>query len=192
MLELTTQSRKRKIKDDNNFFEFYKPYKKRKTDKDDEDISFLTWFINWCIKRRVTLQIYVLIAKVSFLVFVYKILLTSLSIKDFFNMIKNFVVGCFFKASLSRLAANRLSSSAKTLAKSSVSSGVQLRQRTFALLILFTSFFFVWFLAYFIKISLLYVVPVFKLKITYCVWLQKPRLCKENDYTNILYFLCEH
>ena len=38
-----------------------------------------------------------------------------------FNMIKHFVVGCFFKASLSRLVASRLSSSAKTLAKGSVS-----------------------------------------------------------------------
>ena len=37
-----------------------------------------------------------------------------------------------------RLAANRLSSSAKTLAKSSVSSGVEFRQRTFALLVSFT------------------------------------------------------
>ena len=36
LLELTTQSRKIKIKDDNNFFEFYKPYKKCKTDEDDE------------------------------------------------------------------------------------------------------------------------------------------------------------
>ena len=78
----------------------------------------------------------VLIAKFHFFVFVFKILLTSLSIKNIFNMIKYFVVGCFFKAS--RLAANRLSSSAKTWTKSSVSSSVQLRQRTFALLILFT------------------------------------------------------
>ena len=37
-----------------------------------------------------------------------------------------------------KLAANRLSSSAKTLAKSSVSSGVEFRQRTFALLVSFT------------------------------------------------------
>ena len=80
----------------------------------------------------------VLIAKFHFFVFVFKILLTSLSIKNIFNMIKYFVVGCFFKASLSRLAANRLSSSAKTWTKSSVSSSVQLQQRTFALLILFT------------------------------------------------------
>ena len=28
LLELTTQSRKRKIEDDNDFLEFYKPYKK--------------------------------------------------------------------------------------------------------------------------------------------------------------------
>ena len=40
LLELTTQSRKRKIKDDNDFFEFYKPYKKRKRDDDDEDIEY--------------------------------------------------------------------------------------------------------------------------------------------------------
>ena len=40
MLELTTQSRKRKIKNDNVFFEFYKPYKKRKTDGDDEDMEY--------------------------------------------------------------------------------------------------------------------------------------------------------
>ena len=39
-LELTTQSRKRKIKNDNDFLEFYKPYKKCKTDKDDEDIKY--------------------------------------------------------------------------------------------------------------------------------------------------------
>ena len=40
MLELTTQSRKRKIKDDNNFSEFYKPSKKRKTEEEDEDIEY--------------------------------------------------------------------------------------------------------------------------------------------------------
>ena len=40
MLELTTQLRKRKIRDDNNFLEFYKPYKKRKRDDDDEDIEY--------------------------------------------------------------------------------------------------------------------------------------------------------
>ena len=51
-------------------------------------------------------------------------------------MIKYFAVGCFFKASLSTLAKNRLPWSVKTLAKNSVFSGVQLRQRTFALLIL--------------------------------------------------------
>ena len=50
-----------------------------------------------------------------------------------------------------RLAANRLSSSAKTLAKSSVSSGVEFRQRTFTLLVSLTFFFFVWLLACFIK-----------------------------------------
>ena len=41
------------------------------------------------------------------------------------------------------------------------------------------------------KITLLYVVSVFTLEITCCVWLQKPNLCKENDYTTTLYFLCE-
>ena len=40
LLELTTQSRKRKIKDDNDFSEFYKPSKKRKTDEEDEDIEY--------------------------------------------------------------------------------------------------------------------------------------------------------
>ena len=40
LLELTTQSRKQKIKNDNDFLEFYKPYKKRKTDEDDEDIEY--------------------------------------------------------------------------------------------------------------------------------------------------------
>ena len=40
LLELTTQSRKRKIKDDNDFFEFYRPYKKRKKDEDDKDIEY--------------------------------------------------------------------------------------------------------------------------------------------------------
>ena len=39
LLELPTQSRKRKIKD-NDFLEFYKPYEKRKTDEDDEDIEY--------------------------------------------------------------------------------------------------------------------------------------------------------
>ena len=39
LLELTTQSRKRKIKNDNDFLEFCKPYEKRKTDEDDEDIE---------------------------------------------------------------------------------------------------------------------------------------------------------
>ena len=39
LLELTTQSRKRKIKDDNDFLEFCKPYEKRKTDEDAEDIE---------------------------------------------------------------------------------------------------------------------------------------------------------
>ena len=106
------------------------------------------------------------------------------------NMIKYFVVGCFFKASLSRLATNRLSSSAKTLEKSSASSGVQLRQRTFALHLPSCSSCGCWLVLY--EISLLYVVSVLMLKITYCVWLQKPNLCKENDYTNILYFLYEH
>ena len=95
------------------------------------------------------MQIYVLIAKVSYLVFVYKILLTSLSIKGFFNMIKNFVVGCFFKASLSRLAANRLSSSAKTLAKSSVSYYENLLSHSSSCSPSF--FFFVWLLASFMK-----------------------------------------
>ena len=38
-MELTAQSRKRKIKD-NDFLEFYKPYTKRKTDEDDEDIEY--------------------------------------------------------------------------------------------------------------------------------------------------------
>ena len=46
-------------------------------------------------------------------------------------------MAAFFSASLSRLSANRLFSSAKTSAKNSVSSGVQLRQRSFTLLILF-------------------------------------------------------
>ena len=40
LLKLTTQSRKRKIKDDNDFLEFYKPYKKRKRDDDDEHIEY--------------------------------------------------------------------------------------------------------------------------------------------------------
>ena len=40
LLELTTQSRKRKIKGHNEFFEFYKPYKKRKRDDDDKDIEY--------------------------------------------------------------------------------------------------------------------------------------------------------
>ena len=40
LLELTTQSRKQKIKDDNDFLEFYQPYKKRKRDDDDEDIEY--------------------------------------------------------------------------------------------------------------------------------------------------------
>ena len=39
MLELATQSRKRKIKD-NEFLDFYKPYEKSKTDEDDEDIEY--------------------------------------------------------------------------------------------------------------------------------------------------------
>ena len=39
-LELTTQSRKQKIKDDNDFLEFYKPYKKCKGDDDDKDIEY--------------------------------------------------------------------------------------------------------------------------------------------------------
>ena len=39
LLELATQSRKRKIKD-NDFQDFYKPYEKRKTDEDDEDIEY--------------------------------------------------------------------------------------------------------------------------------------------------------
>ena len=30
LLQLTTQSRKRKIKDENDLLEFYKPYKKRR------------------------------------------------------------------------------------------------------------------------------------------------------------------
>ena len=38
-MKLTAQSRKRKIKD-NDFLEFYKPYAKRKTDEDDEDIEY--------------------------------------------------------------------------------------------------------------------------------------------------------
>ena len=40
LLEFTTQSRRRKIKDGNDFLEFYKPYKKRKTDEDNEDIEY--------------------------------------------------------------------------------------------------------------------------------------------------------
>ena len=40
LLELTTQSRKRKIKDHNDFLEFYKTYKKRKTDEDNQDIEY--------------------------------------------------------------------------------------------------------------------------------------------------------
>ena len=40
LLELTEQSRKLKIKDDNNFLEFYKRYKRRETDEDDEDIEY--------------------------------------------------------------------------------------------------------------------------------------------------------
>ena len=36
LLELTTRSRKIKIKDDNGFFELYKRYEKHKTDKDDK------------------------------------------------------------------------------------------------------------------------------------------------------------
>ena len=40
MLQLTMQSRKRKIKDDSDFLEFCKPYKKRKIDEDDEDIEY--------------------------------------------------------------------------------------------------------------------------------------------------------
>ena len=39
LLELATQSRKRKIKD-NEFLDFYKPYEKSKTDEDDEDIEY--------------------------------------------------------------------------------------------------------------------------------------------------------
>ena len=39
LLELATQSRKRKIKD-NELLDFYKPYEKRKTDEDDEDIEY--------------------------------------------------------------------------------------------------------------------------------------------------------
>ena len=39
-LELTTQSGKRRIKDNNDFLEFCKPYEKRKTDEDDEDIEY--------------------------------------------------------------------------------------------------------------------------------------------------------
>ena len=39
LMELTTQSKKRKVKDDNDFFEFYKPYKNRKTDEGDKDIE---------------------------------------------------------------------------------------------------------------------------------------------------------
>ena len=70
--------------------------------------------------ERVPWQISVLIAKVSFLRFCrYNPSYLALY-QRFFNMIKYFVVGCFFKASLSRLAASRLSSSAKTLAKSFV------------------------------------------------------------------------
>ena len=138
------------------------------------------------------MQISVLIAKVSFFIFVFKILLTSLSINDFFNMIKYFVVGCFFNASLSRLAANWLSSSAKTLAKSSVFSGVQLRQCTFALLIFFTFLLLLRvFVGLFYKKSSCIMLPLF-LRRRYCVWLRKPNLCKEDDYANILYFLCEH
>ena len=40
LLELTEQSRKLKIKDDNNFLEFHKRYKRRETDEDDEDIEY--------------------------------------------------------------------------------------------------------------------------------------------------------
>ena len=40
LLQLTMQSRKRKIKDDSDFLEFCKPYKKRKIDEDDEDIEY--------------------------------------------------------------------------------------------------------------------------------------------------------
>ena len=40
LLELTTQSRKRKIKDHNDFLEFYKTYKKRKTEEDNQDIEY--------------------------------------------------------------------------------------------------------------------------------------------------------
>ena len=40
LLELTTQSRKRKIKDNNDFLKFYKPYEKRKSDEDNEDIEY--------------------------------------------------------------------------------------------------------------------------------------------------------
>ena len=40
LLELTTQSRKRKIKDNNDFLEFYKPYEKRKSDEDNKDIEY--------------------------------------------------------------------------------------------------------------------------------------------------------
>ena len=39
LLELTTQSRKQKIKNDNDSLEFYKPFKKRKRGDDDEDIE---------------------------------------------------------------------------------------------------------------------------------------------------------
>ena len=138
------------------------------------------------------MQTSVLIAKVSFFNFVFKILLASLSITDFLNMIKYFVVGCFFNASLSRLAANWLSSSAKTLVKSSIFSVVQLRQCTFALLIFFTFLLLLRvFVGLFYKKSSCFMLPQF-LRWRYCVWLQKPNLCKEDDYTNILYVLCEH
>ena len=86
-----------------------------------------------------------------------------------------------------RLAANRLSSSAKTLAKSSVSSGVEFRQRTFALLVSFT---FLLFLR--VVVSLFYKKSPCIMLSLFSRWLQKPNLCTENDYTNILYFLCEH
>ena len=53
MLELTTQSRKRKIKDDNNFSEFYKPSKKRKTEEEDEDIEYEAILnSHWFLQKR--------------------------------------------------------------------------------------------------------------------------------------------
>ena len=40
LVELTTQPRKRKIKDDDDFLEYCKPFKKRKTEEDDKDIEY--------------------------------------------------------------------------------------------------------------------------------------------------------